>query len=101
MNLDPTRCCRSENCHLRSLAVAVALVCGFLTTPSLLAQTAPANSPGDISSLAATWQGTLHAGQDIRFLFHGLLGFQQEVWQHVHLENNRMAVSRGTFDNET
>ncbi|MGC2400111.1 MAG: TIGR03435 family protein [Acidobacteriaceae bacterium] len=51
------------------IAVTVAIACCLLRTPSIHAQTAPSNSPGDAPGLAAIWQGTLHAGQDIRFVF--------------------------------
>jgi uncharacterized protein (TIGR03435 family) len=69
MTSDPASCFRSWNRLMPMVAVTVAIACSLLRTPSVRAQTAPSSSPDDASGLAATWQGTLHAGQDIRFVF--------------------------------
>jgi uncharacterized protein (TIGR03435 family) len=50
-------------------AVTVAIASCFLCTTSIRAQTAASSTPDDASSLAAIWQGTLHAGQDLRVVF--------------------------------
>jgi uncharacterized protein (TIGR03435 family) len=47
------------------VAVAMTVVCGFVSSHPAVAQATPPNAAQDI---AGTWQGTLHVGQDLRIV---------------------------------
>src|ERR1700722_15398215 len=51
------------------VAISLLVACGLVRIPSARAQaTAPAAAPNSAQDLSATWQGTLHAGQDLRIV---------------------------------
>jgi len=51
------------------VAVSLPVVCGLVRIPSARAQAAaPASAPNPAQDVSATWQGTLHAGQDLRIV---------------------------------
>lgn len=58
-----------ENASFRRWQWAAAIACGLLHAMSAYAQGVVASSNQDSPSPAATWQGTLHAGQDLRIVF--------------------------------
>lgn len=61
--------CGIFGCFFQKLAITTAIACGVLHSQYAYAQGAVASSSQDTPSLAATWQGTLHAGQDLRIVF--------------------------------
>jgi uncharacterized protein (TIGR03435 family) len=51
------------------VAISLPVVCGLVRIPSARAQAAaPASAPNPAQDISATWQGTLHAGQDLRIV---------------------------------
>jgi uncharacterized protein (TIGR03435 family) len=62
-------CSAVSGYFFRLVLVTVAIAGCLSRTAAARAQEAAGGSPEGTFNLAATWQGTLHAGQDLRFVF--------------------------------
>ena len=84
-----------------SIAMAMPVVLGLMHLPDVHAQTA---APKPSKDLTGTWQGTLHAGQDLRTVIKitkGDDGSYKTLFYSIDQGGNPISVNKTTLDGST